>query len=482
MLTYLAHARTLADRHGPGPWPHTPFPDGSGAKLISDTVMDGIRTHHSSSPDDTRDVADRLAARIHDLVPSPATLQALHDTAAVVSPVDIADGLIRELRRRRPPKNHIRLIGRWLAENGTRRGAVALGIVLLGLGGEPHDRDLLQLLGQLEDFTLYAVVALRSTQPDPDQAVFELARRVDGWGRIHAVERLAGTTDPAIKAWLLRDGFRNRILDEYLAWIAATTGGLADALAADSVDEQLLDGAGGILLALWRRGPARDIDDYPEGTAVTERFLHHAGLHRPTVERVGVVGSFATVHGLAQALALTRRPEWRDVVVAGLAAEEPDKFDSAVRAAQRLGLPFGSQLVRQVRARPNTWHLWYHLVDDPAQIDTAVELAVELLPLDALVTGPGLDRGLAGNGPEHILDLVVSRLDTYPGKGWNLIATALRNATVRNRNMALDALEAWPVEVIPDEAWTLVREAVPVEPDPGVRERLSKVLARQPRT
>ena len=75
-------------------------------------------------------------------------------------------------------------------------------------GGDHRDRELLLLLGSLEDLTLYAAVALTRSQPDSDQALFDLARRVAGWGRIHAVGRLAGTQDPQIKAWLLRHGFR----------------------------------------------------------------------------------------------------------------------------------------------------------------------------------------------------------------------------------------------------------------------------------
>ena len=62
--------------------------------------------------------------------------------------------------------------------------------MLLGVAGDGRDRDLLLLLGALEDLTLYAVVALARTQPDPDRAVFEMARRVAAWGRIQAVERL----------------------------------------------------------------------------------------------------------------------------------------------------------------------------------------------------------------------------------------------------------------------------------------------------
>jgi hypothetical protein len=138
------------------------------------------------------------------------------------------------------PAERLREIGRWLAEYGTRRHAVALGILLLGLAGDQRDRDLLLLLGSLEDRTLYAAVALTRSQPDRDQALFDLAQRVSGWGRIHAIRRLAVTQDPQIKGSLLRHGFRNQILDEYLAHLAATTGDLYSALITPPVDDELI--------------------------------------------------------------------------------------------------------------------------------------------------------------------------------------------------------------------------------------------------
>jgi hypothetical protein len=66
------------------------------------------------------------------------------------------------------------------------------------------------------------------------------------------VERLRETTDPDIRSWILREGYRNSIMHEYLAYIAATTGGLLEALRAETVDRRLLTAAGQILQALDR--------------------------------------------------------------------------------------------------------------------------------------------------------------------------------------------------------------------------------------
>lgn len=49
-------------------------------------------------------------------------------------------------------------------------------------------------------------------------------------GRIAAIERLDGTAWPEIKRWLMRQGYENRVMNEYTALIRAETGDLAGEL------------------------------------------------------------------------------------------------------------------------------------------------------------------------------------------------------------------------------------------------------------
>ena len=214
--TFFSHALALAALHGPGPWPDGgyPLPDEDPAReqLMVGSVLDGVRTHHFGSAPDP-DAAARIADLVADLVtgpPSQSACAGLHAALAGQPALQVADGLGGQVRRRGLPADRVRAVGRWLAEYGTRRDAVAGGIVLLGVAGDGRDRDLLLLLGALEDLTLYAVVALARTQPDPDRAVLEMARRVAAWGRIQAVERLKGTSDPQIRGWLLRGASATR--------------------------------------------------------------------------------------------------------------------------------------------------------------------------------------------------------------------------------------------------------------------------------
>jgi hypothetical protein len=57
---------------------------------------------------------------------------------------------------------------------------------------------------------------------------------------------------------------------EYLAYIAATTGRLLEALRRDIVDRDLLTAAGEILSSLATGGPAQNLDDYEEGSEAVE--------------------------------------------------------------------------------------------------------------------------------------------------------------------------------------------------------------------
>ncbi|HEX5117418.1 MAG TPA: hypothetical protein VFW65_19685 [Pseudonocardiaceae bacterium] len=490
--TYLAHVIALTALHGSDPLPDGgyPLPDEGRTRLMSAGVLDGVRTHHFGSKPN-KPAAATLACLIDDLVagsPTITALQHLHDTAAEQDTLAIADTLSGELTDRDLPTDRLRQVGRWLAEYGTRRNAVALGILLLGSAGDQRDRDLLLALGSLEDVSLYAVVALVRSQPDPEQALFDLARRLTGWGRIHAVRRLAGTQDPHIKAWLLRQGFRNQIMNQYLAHLAATTGDLYAALTTPPVEDELLDGAGDILTALCAGGPAKDITDYPAAPDTVDRYLALVAERPPSLARVAVVLRLAlfVVSGRATAMGwsdttrdtcdrLVERPDWLLAVDQAMDGPDRSRFRRAVWPARQLGIPTRARIRARLHRDPDDAYLWQALTDD---IDDVLALAHELLPLDRLADGPSLDAGLRADPSHQILDLIVSRLDAHPGKGWPLLRTALASPIIRNRDMAVRALDAWPPETVPDDAVAALRQAGAVEPDPAVRDRMRDLLAR----
>lgn len=254
--TFFSHALSLAALYGPGPWPDegNPLPDEpehDDGLRFAPGALDGILSHHLAR--NRLDSASGLVVLLAEAANGelvPAIVPGLERCLEDVNVAEMSDELSGLLEQRDISDDRVRELARLFVEGETLRESVKIGLLLLSLSGDDRDRELLLLMGALEELTLFAVLALWRTQPDPHRAVFDLARRVRGWGRVQAVERLADSRDPEIKSWLLRDGFRNDVMDEYLALTAAVTDGLRDALSAAVVDDDLLDGAGGILTAL----------------------------------------------------------------------------------------------------------------------------------------------------------------------------------------------------------------------------------------
>ncbi|GAB2568638.1 hypothetical protein [Nocardia heshunensis] len=460
-------------------------------------------THHFTADNESAP-ATSLVADITEVIAAPSSdaMTVLHDRLAGCRALDIADDMVRELRGRELPTGELRSLARALAECGTRRNAVAVGIIILGVAGDQRDRELLLTLGHLEDLTLYAAVALANTQPDRDSALHHLARNVDGWGRIHTVERLAGTQDPAIKAWLLREGFRNCIMNEYLAHLAATTGGLYHALLESDVDAELLDGAADIIDALvsWG-GPAADIRHYPDALPVLGRFGELLDSAPPNLTRIGAA------HGLKFLLrkelppeldwppaavsrlrdhysALLSRSDWSDHVRSVLATPDSEfELNRALQCSESVGIDAYPYALARLRTGVRSGYTWQWVAKrTPAEdLGDFARLAQEQLPLDEIASGPlplGESRSL-WLPDDHILEMVLARLDhASRAAGAPLLRAGIRGRTVRLRDVTINALERIYGPDLPADVREWVGAAAVIEPDDTVRDKLMKLLER----
>jgi len=416
----------------------------------------------------------------------------------------LADALLDAVRTASAlDAGRLHAFAQWLARESPDRAPVKMGIALLGLIRPPQDTEMLLRLGLHDEFTLYAAVALANSLPQPQQeeALWSLARRVVGWGRIHLVERLAGTNRSDIKSWLLREGYRNSVMYEYLAYACATGGGLLQALQADFVDAPLLDGAGELIQALLRGGPAEDISDYGDGAQVVKRYLaHSASCSAPTLTNYLAVSDIAEFLDDADrnwvpfeakgwtpehrrsvrdaAASILCAPHWPSLALAALDEDDRVVFWVASRAAERMGLDTWERHFQ--RQRDGRGEQWFDLMRtrDPARAERVIDLAQAQIDLRVIATGPSDALGLGPEYRHHMaLDFILQSLGEFPGQGWPLIEAGLRSPVVRNRNMALRALAAWSRSHWPDGAQALLSQAQREEPDDDVRARMAQLLA-----
>jgi hypothetical protein len=234
---------------------------------------------------------------------------------------------------------------------------------------------------------------------------FAIRRRVHGWGRIEVVERLADATDPEIKEWLVRDGYKNAVMYEYLAQICATAGGLAERLAAADVDDELLASAGEILEAVAAGQPGPPISDYTEAPLALDRYLHHVSQRTGTLAERRIVKSIQGVLVEPEELDLDDRQRSRLLAIAeqfvnhdhfaapiepALLAEDSTTYWDGKQAAIDLGIDIYDAVFERIERSLDEHTPWFDLMQatTPDRIDRSLDLGRRMIDVPSIATGP----------------------------------------------------------------------------------------------
>lgn len=460
--------------------PDDPERDGSTilwAPGAADEVMGAVGGDDTNAR--AKDAARLLAKAVRR--PTRRALGKLYTALVDDSAPAYVDLLLDEVIGARLDGSAVHELGVWLATTATDRGPVKIGLALIGITGLGHDVDVVTTLGAHDEFTLFAAVAIGNGVSEPERDLWRLAQSVDGWGRIQCVERLRGTNDPEIKEWLLRDGYRNTVMYEYLAYIVATTGGLLDALHRRDLDRDLLTSSGEIIDALIAGGPAEDIGDLPDAPAVISAYLDLMHTRAETLVDLRTVVSIARLLGggddeevcielgweeddrarlASKVSAVLDLPLWPHVIAAGLESDDAHTFWLANAAAAQFGIDtFGVQWERlQSDPLGGPWYDAWRLADSEPRRESLVALARATFTPESIVTGGPDTLGFGLEFHAHrAFDWTLQELRHHTGLAPDLVALGLRSPMIRNRNMALNALKAWPVAAWPEGAENVLR-------------------------
>lgn len=433
-------------------------------------------------------------------------LRSLYDSLMKVHALENADSLISMIGETSSLNTDALFrIAVWLATQSPDREPVKFGIVLLGIFEVPSPPlDVLMTLGRHDEFSLYVAIALHRVLPDSqlDRVLYLLAKQVYGWGRVQIVERLAETSDPEIKNWMLREGYKNGVMTEYLAYTCAVAGGLVDALRQEAPDDALLKGAGDILTALISGGPAEDMSNYEDGPEATLLFVQHmqhraasdlenfTSLHAiksfvedeaydwGDVENFGWTPSFR--QNISSIVApIMEKPEWLVLINQGLAAADDSAFFVASTAAWHLRLDTWKHRFERQKANSDRSE-WYYLMqtEDSGRISRTLDLAQQQLNLDDLTAGPALENGLGPKFKEHgALEAVIQGLGQFPKMGEEFLGAGLQSPVIRSRNAVIRTLNSWGRENWSSGLIEALEASISKEPDEAVRERLGQLLS-----
>jgi hypothetical protein len=432
--------------------------------------------------------------------PSSATLAHFYQLANEVDTVSIVDDFLKRTAAAGLDREAVAALAREIAAHAPDVPPVKLAISILGISGEDQDRELLLELGRADELTIYAAVALKNLLGEAEDEIWTLAKNVEGWGRIQAVLQLEGASRVEIKDWLLREGHRNIIMPEEVAYFCAVNGGLVDALRSEEVDDDLLDSIGDLFQALVAGGPAEDISDFADAPEAAVHYLQKVmASEKLTFARFLAVSALqALVDGQAGAgrrvegwsldaqwqvrtgaADYLKEARWLALVSEQLQSDDERVFWDASRVGELLHIDVWP--ARFERQRSGKSDQWYSLMqtESPKRVEQVLALAREQLDLAKVGSGPSLSLGLGADfADDHAVDFIVQDLGRFAGLGWDFLRVGLSGRSVRLRNMTLKALAAWSPERWPSELGQLLKAAAAREPDDELRQEMSRLLGK----
>ncbi len=350
----------------------------------------------SGDGDDLKQSASKVYSALKSFLKRPTEngLAAVYSVLTEVRALNYVNDLMDFVASGELDRAKLQDLARWLCETAPDREVVKTAIALLGMCRNPENVEIFRAFGRHDEFAMFTSVALINSLPDPELEIWQSAKNLDGWGKINAVERLASTTNPEIKAWLLRDGCANSIMNEYLAYICAKTGGLLNALKSPVPDEALLVGSADIIEALIEvGGPAQDIFDYDDGSEVMWLFVEHLTRRPLSLRLCRILTGILTFVQDDQA-EWDRQKGWSSnerQQIAASAGQALDKenlaeriapelegddertFYFAINIAKYLGMDvWATYFERQTQGKAS----WYYLMqtDDPCRIDRVLDV------------------------------------------------------------------------------------------------------------
>lgn len=184
----------------------------------------------------------------------------------------------------------------WFIENATHRYAFIFGLEILRFTDYVEEMPQLKQIALHEDFTLF-IGELMEKMPKANDEIFELAKKVEIWGRIFAVSFLKVETE-AQKIWLTTDGY-NGMFPELFAEKA----NVHHLLEVGEVSTEQFKVIGQMIVDLLNKG---DVDNYDRAS---DTFLAYSRLAQNKVTNLEELFPIALIHDF---FADSEDEDWED--------------------------------------------------------------------------------------------------------------------------------------------------------------------------
>ena len=387
-------------------------------------------------------------------------------------------------------------------------------LTLMNIETDKDTIEKVKTLALSDEFTLYCLdilvycLDILVQLEDSNEEIFEIAKKVKGWGRIYSIEYLQATNNK-IKEWILEEGCHNNVLPAYTAYTCAEKINLIEILNQDKISNKKFNDISYLMNALLDESAITGISALENRELLIERYLEKAKYLSSTED------DYSAIMTLKEYIKNNKEIN-NDLIKICDEILNSEKTRNNVKEllkegygyniAKYLGIDIDKYILEYLQDNPLKNPYIVFNISERKNMEKLVSLIEKKLTLEKLEGAP-TDKFYPKNeeNKEYIfLDTIIRKLgnfgrternfivslypvaptasieepENYIGIGENLIICALNSPYVDIRYSAVNTLESWKEKgyILSNEIVKNIKNLEKIEVDEELKIKLNKLL------
>lgn len=342
--------------------------------------------------------------------------------------------------------------------------------------------DVVRTIGLSDEFSIFAAWIMRGWD-DGNNELFELAKKVNGWGRIHIIELLEPDTNE-IKEWLLTEGTKNDVVYAYSALTCWQKSDAEQRLGSNDLTYKEYSGLLILADALLDEGPVWGISQIENSDEILSAIVSRAKEYTLSIDDYEDIRRISISTNVKYPLA----KQACDVVLFSeqckLTVENSIAEGKGIELAVLLGIDYKEQLMLSLEKEfhKNRFHC-NKLLGDEAYTERVLDVFRNNLPFEDMVGEPQ-DSIAVGKDFDSSMtyQIFLQNLRDKPFVGTDIVLKGFQCRTITCRNAALACVKKWvilkntPLQELSSELFDAISALYPVEPNENARKTEKELL------
>lgn len=357
--------------------------------------------------------------------------------------------------------------------------SIKFGLEIMELLDTGHDfiKNVIRTIGLSDEFTIFAAWIMRGWD-NGNNELFELAKKVKGWGRIHIVKMLEPDTEE-IKDWLLTEGTKNDVVYAYSALPCWRKSDAEQRLYGNHLTYSEFSGLLTLADALLDEGPVWGISQIENPDEILSRLVSWAKQFTPSIDDYEMIRQISIFTKDQDQYSLTMQA--CDIVLLSdhcrLTVEKAVREGMGIKLAVLLGIDYKEHLMLCLEKDfLNHRFDCHNLLNDSRYLNRILDVFRKNLPFEEMIGAPqdsiGVGKDFEGSMTYQML---LQDLQDMPFVGTDMVQKGLKCRTLTCRNAALECVRKWvmirqmPLQELSPELFEAVSVLFPVEPNEKAR-------------